>query len=245
MVVEHELSPSEQQGISERLELDLLKCEDEIALLSYDSALSNLPDGVLLMMTGVAENGISTNFDDGFTPLHWAAKNGRRDIMEFLLRLDGGRNMLSMRDKFGRAPLFYVQQTQKQGLEDWLAQQLVVGTESGVDPRMSIISPVKPLDGRPSLGSVPRQYEAVLEQIERHGWRSMNWKDGFTMLHWAAQKGHTDVAKYLIQLEADPLALDAQNRTPIDVAREHGNTELASVLAASSRRSFSLGFIPT
>merc|ERR1712070_357882 len=91
---------------------------------------------------------------------------------------------------------------------------------------------------------LPGPYQKVLEQIEMHGWHSMNWRDDFTMLHWAAMKGHTELVKYLIHLDADVLAVDSQGRTPTNMARDQGHHELVSVLQGlSGRRSSDLSIV--
>merc|ERR1719263_924268 len=83
--IQHQLSESDKQEISAWLAVDLGMCDEELALLRSESALGDVPDTVLQMLSGnIAE------WDDGFSPMHWAAKNGRRDVMQFLLSTESG-----------------------------------------------------------------------------------------------------------------------------------------------------------
>jgi len=50
------------------------------------------------------------------------------------------------------------------------------------------------------------------------------------MLHWAAEKGHGDLCKYLVSLNADPEAMDSQDRTPIECAENKGRRDIVAIL---------------
>lgn len=58
----------------------------------------------------------------------------------------------------------------------------------------------------------------------------MNWKDGYTMLHWAAQKDKPELCRYLIDMDADPSGRDAQRRTPLDFAEKHQASQALRIL---------------
>ena len=34
------------------------------------------------------------------------------------------------------------------------------------------------------------------ECFQVEGWHAVNWMEGFTMLHWAAEKGHSDFCRH-------------------------------------------------
>jgi ankyrin repeat protein len=78
----------------------------------------------------------------------------------------------------------------------------------------------------------------VLKKIEQHGWRSMNWKNGFTMLHWAAGKGNHEICRYLLELNGDARAADGNNRSPLDIATDRGDTELVAILTSKRKSIF-------
>merc|ERR1711990_1194812 len=119
-------------------------CDEELALLRSESALGDVPDTVLQMLSGnIAE------WDDGFSPMHWAAKNGRRDVMQFLLSTANGKSMLEARDKYGRAPLYYAQKTKRVGLIHWMKNN--AGANS--------VAPVQAREPRPIINSLPSAYQ--------------------------------------------------------------------------------------
>lgn len=223
LAIQHQLSRADNQEIATRLELDVSKCTDELLLLRNESALADLPDMALQMMLDIQAEGPMKAWEDGFSPMHWAAKNGRRDIMEYLLNIRDGNAMLAQSDKFGRSPLMYAQDAQRQRLTRWL-QDEVVNVQG---PRQEYGQ-----GQLPQIADLPEPYLRVLQQIWQFGWASMNWRDGFTMLHWAANKGRADVCKFLSEppINADLRARDAQGRTPADVAREAGKIEIAALL---------------
>merc|ERR1712083_539339 len=91
------------------------------------------------------------------------------------------------------------------------------------------------LDGSTSepkgrFDGIPAPHAQLLQQIETQGWHMMKWKDGYTMLHWAAQNGHEDLCRYLVQLGADPAAKDGQDLSPADFARDNGHEKLARII---------------
>lgn len=53
---------------------------------------------------------------------------------------------------------------------------------------------------------------------------------GQTMLHWAAQHGHTEALELLLRYGADPHVRDDAGKTALQIAREQGHTEAVEVL---------------
>ena len=63
------------------------------------------------------DEGLPAEFENGFSPMHWAAQRGRRDLVEFIRQqVDGGGALLEARDLQGRVPLFFAERSGKQGL---------------------------------------------------------------------------------------------------------------------------------
>jgi ankyrin repeat protein len=52
----------------------------------------------------------------------------------------------------------------------------------------------------------------------------------FTPLHFAAQSGHLDLVKLLLENGADPNAVTKWKNTPHDLAAANGHTEVARLL---------------
>jgi len=152
---------------------------------------------------------------------------GRRDVLEYLLTLSGGYEMLGARDGDGRTPLYHAQNNK--ALHAWLVEEhRSSGTVMHQEER------------RPSeVSQIPDKYMPLLQQIEKEGWKSVHWKNNHTMLHWAAKHGYSDWCRYFIHLDADVSLQDHKNHTPLDIAREEGQTECASVLEEFKRKSSS------
>ncbi|CAE8710744.1 unnamed protein product [Polarella glacialis] len=86
----------EDKEIRKGLGLYLELLQDELRLLTSDSALTDLPWGVQRALAKVAGLGAAvdslSSLDEGsdeedlLPPMHWAARHGRRDVVDFLLR---------------------------------------------------------------------------------------------------------------------------------------------------------------
>eukprot|EP00811_Abedinium_folium_P036252 NODE_8979_length_1455_cov_3.017319.p1 GENE.NODE_8979_length_1455_cov_3.017319~~NODE_8979_length_1455_cov_3.017319.p1 ORF type:complete len:424 (-),score=112.67 NODE_8979_length_1455_cov_3.017319:39-1310(-) len=210
---QRQLVPEEHKEITDRIKLEIQRCENESKLLA--NTVNDLPETVMDMLTSIAEDGIDDQeWDNGFSPMHWAARAGRRDIIEYLRRQEGGDELLATPDNNGKTPLFYAEK--HRSLLAWLRE------EAGVTAPA-----VKPLMAMPDISFLAPNYRAVLERITEQGWASVpSWKDGFTMLHWAAREGHAELCEYLVHLQADANAQDISGRTPLDIALKAGHSEL-------------------
>jgi len=209
------LTAQEQEEIAQHLDADLARCEDELEFLRSQLVLTDLPYEMLTELVHVHIHGIlpERSMDNGQYVLHQATQMGRRDVVEYLLGMPGARDSLHCEDAHGNTPLQYA--CQQPALEWRLREALRQGKHS---------SP-----GRwPGLESLDEKYEEVLLHIETTGWQTLGWKDGYTMLHWAAGKGYGQVCQYLVHLRADPTKLDARSRSPADVAM-HAAQRLSDV----------------
>jgi len=216
----HSLSNNEREEIAFRITHSIRLCEDELNLLRSPSTLSELPEPFVGSLLDVHVKGLSADreWSQGLSPMHHATQHGRRDVIAYLMRLDGGRALLNSRDVHGRTPLYYAHNSNQTALEHWLREN------AGMTESMHTTA------RRPSISAIPPQYSQLLNQIETTGWKSVNWKNGYTMLHWAASKGHHDLCRYLIGLDADPNTEDKQSRRPIDLARSAGHSHVVVVL---------------
>jgi ankyrin repeat protein len=81
--------------------------------------------------------------------------------------------------------------------------------------------------------------EVVSRLLERGANVSIQNKDGWSPLHWAASHGGVAMIDVLILHGADPNLADASGRKPIDVARQYGKgphvAKLKTVMARKSR----------
>ncbi|CAE7501080.1 invs [Symbiodinium sp. KB8] len=210
----------EEELAAERLELDAQLISQELPLLT-SSPLQGIPQLVLKAMAGlcgVEEPGDKDLDLDGRFPVHWAARQGRRDVIEFLLRYISVDDGLNQRDPDGRTPLFYAERAGNDSLALFLR-------ENGSDA-----NPQEPVRRRPATSAIPDAFTDVIKVVEERGWHAVNWMEGFTMLHWAAEKGHSDFCRYFVDLNADLNAVDSRGRTALQCAVDSKNAEAELVL---------------
>ena len=62
-----------------------------------------------------------------------------------------------------------------------------------------------------------------------------------TALHWAAQRGHREVAELLLRYGADVHCLSKFDKTPFDIAMDTSNTELMILLQVDRQRGWGRG----
>jgi hypothetical protein len=72
-------------------------------------------------------------------------------------------------------------------------------------------------------------HKGAKEELERIGW-DKEFIDSFTLLHWAAMEGHTELAKGLIEAGADVNAQDKYKWTPLHYAAMNNRIETAKML---------------
>ncbi|CAE7225546.1 invs, partial [Symbiodinium pilosum] len=206
----------EEELAAERLELDAQLISQELPLLKSDP-LHGVPKSVLKAMASLCSLYLEGGEDmDGRHPMHWAAKHGRRDVIEFLLRYI--YESLNQRDPDGRTPLFYAERAGNDALAAFLR-------ENGCDA-----NPQEPVQRRPVTGTVPEAFADVIKVVEERGWHAVNWMEGFTLLHWAAEKGLADFCRYFVDLNADVNAVDSRGRTALQCAINSKNSEAELVL---------------
>jgi len=223
VLARHDLSPDESTEINERIEYSVEMCEHEMKLLASASTLAELTDEEIRHLLDIHDHGSVQPhlYNGGMSPMHHAVKSNRRDVIEYILSHEGGRILLEQRDKKGRTPLYYAK---SKAIEHWLLEE--VGHTAPMHQQT-----------RPNVEGIPDQYMNLLTQIENSGWHTVNWKNNYTMLHWAASKGNGDLCSYLISLDADPnLRENKQDRTPLDIAKFHGHDQVVRALDESAKR---------
>ena len=65
---------------------------------------------------------------------------------------------------------------------------------------------------------------------------NVRYGPGNTALHYAADKGHAEIVKELLLKGADPCCTNDDGKTPTDLARAVGNSDVAKVLDAASSK---------
>ena len=100
-------------------------------------------------------------------------------------------------------------------------------------PRVEQPSETEPIltvmSSTPSLQGIPPVYRRAIEKIAVSGFQGVRWAGGWSVLHWAAQEGRSDLVCWLMKKGADPLTKDQRGRSSVDVARDAGKEEILDV----------------
>ncbi|XP_066526539.1 ankyrin repeat and SAM domain-containing protein 1A-like isoform X3 [Hoplias malabaricus] len=149
-------------------------------------------------------NCVDTN---GYTPLHHAALNGHSEVVELLLKNDALTNVA---DNKGCYPLH---------LAAWRGDQRIV--------RLLIHQ-------GPSHPKLNEQTSLDLREFKRCGpfdpYINAKNNDNETALHCAAQYGHSEVVRLLLEELTDPTMRNNRFETPLDLAALYGRLEVVKLL---------------
>ncbi|KAJ7420997.1 Ankyrin repeat and SAM domain-containing protein 1A [Willisornis vidua] len=143
----------------------------------------------------------------GYTPLHHAALNGHRDVVEVLLRNDALTNVADCK---GCYPLH---------LAAWKGDADIVKLL---------------IHQGPSHTKVNEQNALEIKELKKYGpfdpYINAKNNDNETALHCAAQHGHTEVVKVLLEELTDPTMRNNKFETPLDLAALYGRLEVVKML---------------
>ncbi|CAL9703338.1 unnamed protein product [Knipowitschia caucasica] len=146
----------------------------------------------------------------GYTPLHHAALNGHSEVVEALLRNEALTNIA---DNKGCYPLH---------LAAWKGDQRIV--------RLLIHQ-------GPSHPKLNEQSSVDQKEFKRCGpfdpYINAKNNDNETPLHCAAQYGHTQVVRLLLEELTDPTMRNNKFETPLDLAALYGRLEVVRLLLSA------------
>lgn len=196
-----------------------------VVLASTNSAFcSEIDDAVrngdLEKVKALVKNDPSLVFSkdkDGWTPLHYAALNGRKEIVEFLLASHADVNA---RDNDEETPLFV-------SLDRPEVAEVLLRHGANVDARNKKEG-IAPLgraasEGNQAMVKLLLSYKADIKARDN---------EEYTALHDAAERGHAELAELLLARGADPNARVYDRRTPLHMAAQGGHPTVVRVLLA-------------
>uniref|UniRef100_A0A3B1JKW4 Ankyrin repeat and sterile alpha motif domain containing 1A n=1 Tax=Astyanax mexicanus TaxID=7994 RepID=A0A3B1JKW4_ASTMX len=156
---------------------------------------------------GSSSHPLSSLLSNGYTPLHHAALNGHSEVVEVLLRNEAVTNVA---DSKGCYPLH---------LAAWKGDQRIV--------RLLI-------HHGPSYPKLNEQTSLDLREFKRCGpfdpYINAKNNDNETPLHCAAQYGHSEVVRLLLEELTDPTMRNNRFETPLDLAALYGRLEVVKLL---------------
>ncbi|KAM8976006.1 ankyrin repeat and SAM domain-containing protein 1A [Pelodytes ibericus] len=142
--------------------------------------------------------------NSGYTPLHHASLNGHKDVVEVLLRNEAVTNIADYKGCF---PLH---------LAAWKGDAHIV--------RLLI-------HHGPSHAKVNEQNIPEMKKYGPfHPYVNAKNNDNETALHCAAQYGHTEVVRVLLEELTDPTMRNNKLETPLDLAALYGRLEVVKLL---------------
>jgi uncharacterized protein len=114
-------------------------------------------------------------------------------------------------------------------LAAFFGQAGVVDYLLGFQPDLSEPSR-NPMSVNPLQSALANRHEEIARRLMDAGAPINGPAGGWTPLHYAAYNNLPDVARLLLERGADAHAQTSEGKTPLDMAREKGNTELIEIL---------------
>ncbi len=182
----------------------------------YDAAANGDLKKIQALLKAHPELISSKDTETGYTPLHAAAENGRKDAAELLIANNAEVNA---RDTKGRTPFEYaVVQRHNDVAELLLAHQADINAADN--------------QGKTTLHAAAffGQKDVVEFLLAHKAEADIKDESGMTPLHSAASQGHKAVAEVLLAHNADVNAKTKEGATPLDYAKAKGHSDVAELL---------------
>ena len=173
----------------------------------------------------------------GESTLHYAARNGYRHLVEFIL--DEGADMSSINTE-GFTPIEVAMKSGYRSIVELLAAKgaevsiHIAAYLGDVDQVSGFIESGVYVDTRDKIGLTPLAYATNMELAEllltKGAQVDAKSKTGWTPLHSVAEAGHVDIAELLIDKGAQVDVKSRSGWTPLHSAAEAGHIDIAELL---------------
>ena len=167
----------------------------------------------------------------GWTPLHIAFRENRKDMVKLLLREGADINL---KDEYGWEAWYYAPQ---KGYIDVMRPSGPITSKNvsfcpPVHPKSTEIINAKNDDGRNPfhLASYCGRTDIVKLLLERGYDADATSGAGSTPLHYASYRGHKDIVQLLLEHGVNVNAVDQAGRTPLHMASCLANEDLVELL---------------
>lgn len=160
-----------------------------------------------LLIEAGADPDVRQNLPDDHTPLHVAASEGRSSACVFLLSQGADINILS---SDGHSPLH-------EALKFNRKETTKILVDAGADLNIQGTSGRTPLQVAVSRADT----EVVRLVVEAGASLSHVDRNGDSLLHFAARSGKKKTCEYLMNLGLDPMAVNHDDLTPIDIVPDY------------------------
>ncbi|MDR3285127.1 MAG: ankyrin repeat domain-containing protein [Holosporales bacterium] len=176
----------------------------------------------------IGVKGISPDVKDneGFAPLHRAARHGWVDVVQALIRIGADKNV---KDNKGFAPLHWAV---RHGRVEVVQALIRIGADKNVQDREGLT----PLHWAVRYIGIREDANEIVQALIRIGAdKNVQDREGLTPLHWAVRyigrrKGAKEIALALIKAKANVNVGNKNGCTPLHIVAQYGDCELIEAL---------------
>jgi ankyrin repeat protein len=182
---------------------------------------STVEDNIVEALTGNGDPNVRED-EEGETALFWAVRERRRSIITQLLARGAD---VTIKDNTGETALHEAANS-----DAATARKLI---ERGADVNVASSDGTTPLIAAVKVGNNEVAELLLVADGIKAGAAD---EEGWTALHYAAQRGDTEAVRLLLEKKVDVNAQSKSGDTPLKLASSKGHTEVEQVLTAAGAR---------
>ena len=242
-------SGNRREDISAGVTVLGLEDKDDLGMTKLHHAVQA---GDLSLVESLIQSGASVNCRDenGQTPLHYAAERGFLEGIQVLVQQHGAD--LHILDSSGFSPFLWAVVAGEEGAARRLLQMGADVNSSSADGKSALAwaaslgryATAEMLVEHGASVSDTRQQTSPLEEAAASGFITTvelllqrggadpnhRDRDGWSAIHWAAEEGHLDIVRMLLESGANPNAVSSFGTPPLHCAANGGHVSIARLL---------------